>query len=106
MENDKNTICYRPGGVIACPLMQVTGSLALKDNSEIGAVVLDWYSISCICTSIFQLPAKEADPQLAMGPSPQCVLVQVGQICWCGWDYVLGLLSETSSLGPVDAVIL
>ena len=57
------------GGVVACPVVQTYGSLALKDNSEVGEAVLDRCSIFCVCTSAFLLPAKEADPQLAKGPS-------------------------------------
>ena len=49
--------------------MQVYGSLVLEDNSEVGKAVLGRRSISCVCTSAFLLPTKEADPQLAMGPS-------------------------------------
>ena len=42
--------------------------LALEDNSEVGEVVPGRCSISSVCTCVFLLPAKEADPQLAMGP--------------------------------------
>ena len=48
--------------------MQAYGSLALENNSEVGEAVLGRCSISCLYTSAFKLPAKEADPQLAMGP--------------------------------------
>ena len=55
--------------------MRVYGSLALEDNSEVGEEVLGRCRISCVCTSAFQLPAKEADPQLAMGPSGDDLLI-------------------------------
>ena len=40
--------------------MQVYGSLVLDDNSEVGDAVLGRCSISCVYTSAFYLPAKEA----------------------------------------------
>ena len=49
--------------------MQAYDSLALEDNSQFGEAVVGRYSIFCVCTSAFQLAAKEADPQLTMGPS-------------------------------------
>ena len=49
--------------------MQAYGSLAFKDNLEVGEVVLDRGSTSCVWISAFKLPVKEADPKLAMGPS-------------------------------------
>ena len=48
--------------------MQVYDSGALKDNLDVGKAALVRCSISCVCTSAFLLPVKEADPQLAMGP--------------------------------------
>ena len=39
------------GGVVAYPVMEEYGSLALEDNSEIGEAVQGRCSISCICTS-------------------------------------------------------
>ena len=59
------------GGVVAYPVKQVYGGLALEDNSKVSDAVLDRCSISCVCTSAFYLPAKEVDPdpKLAMGPS-------------------------------------
>ena len=60
-----DTPYIRIGGVVAYPVMQAYDSLALEDNGE---AVLGRCSISCVCTSAFKLPAKEADPQLAMGP--------------------------------------
>ena len=51
------------------PLIQAYGSLGLGDNSEVVEVVLGRCSLSCVCTRAFKHPAKEADPQLAMGPS-------------------------------------
>ena len=44
-------------------------TLAFKDNSEFDEAVLGRCSISCVCTCAFYHPAKEADPQLAMGSS-------------------------------------
>ena len=41
------------GMVVAYPVMQAYGSLALKDNSEVGEAVLGRCSRSCICTSAF-----------------------------------------------------
>ena len=55
--------------VIAYPVMQVYTIVALEDNSDVGKAGLGRCSVSCICTSAFKLPAMEADPQLAMGPS-------------------------------------
>ena len=42
-----------PGGVVAYPVMQKYGSLALEDNLEIGEVVQGRCSISCVCTRVF-----------------------------------------------------
>ena len=36
------------GGVVAYPVMQAYGSLALEDNSEVGEAVLGRCSISCV----------------------------------------------------------
>ena len=52
---------------VAYPVTQVYDSLALEDNLQVGEAMLVKCSISCFCTSIFQLPVKEADQHLAMG---------------------------------------
>ena len=41
------------GGVVAYPVMQTYGILALENNSKVGEAVLGRCSISCICTSAF-----------------------------------------------------
>ena len=38
-------------GVVAYPVMQAYGKLALEDNSEVGQAVLSRCSISCVGTS-------------------------------------------------------
>lgn len=43
-------------------VMQAFGSQALEDNLVAGKGMLDWCSISCVCTKI------PADPPLATGP--------------------------------------
>ena len=43
-------------------VMQAYGILALIYNLQVGVAVLGRRSSSCICTSAFLLPAKEADP--------------------------------------------
>ena len=63
------THIYRKSGVVAYPVMQVYGSLALEDNSEVGEVEQGRSSILCVCTSAFLPPDKEVEPQEhAMGP--------------------------------------
>ena len=70
-------------GVVAYPVLQAYGSLALKDISEAGGMVLDKCSISCICTSTFILPAraKECNRSFLLGEDlvifPTC---EVGQL--------------------------
>ena len=58
-------------------------ALLLKDNSEVGEAVL----VRC-STNAFYLPAKEADPQLAMGPSGRGIgdspyLLSRGRVVQC-----------------------
>ena len=55
------------GGVVAYPVMQAYGSLALEENSEVGKAVLDRHSTSISCPSGSQ--PKKADPKITMGPS-------------------------------------
>ena len=55
---NKNTFLPPPSvslgdGVVAYPVMQAYGSLALEDNLEVGEVVLGRCSISCVCASAF-----------------------------------------------------
>ena len=57
------------GVVVYSVMKEAYGRLALEDNSEVGEAVLGRCSISCVCTSAFYLPAKEADSQHVMGPS-------------------------------------
>ena len=57
------SIASTEGGVVAYPIQQAYGSPALEDNSEVGQAVLSRCSISCVCISAFQLPAKEANLQ-------------------------------------------
>ena len=57
------------GGVVAYPVMQAYGSLALVDNLEVVWAEAGCRFDSYACTSLLWLPIKETDPQLAMGPS-------------------------------------
>ena len=54
--------------VVVYSVMQAYVSPALENNSEVGERVQVRRSISCVCTSAFQLSTKEADSQLTMGP--------------------------------------
>ena len=50
--------------------MQAYGSLALKDNSEVGeAGCVIGSSISCACAGAFYFRAMKESQQIAMGPS-------------------------------------
>ena len=51
-EGDMHPSIFK-GGVVAYPVMQVYGSLALEANSEVGEAVVGRCSISCVCNSAF-----------------------------------------------------
>ena len=42
---------FKRGGVIVYLVMQVYVNLALEDKLKVGKMVLDRYSISCVCIS-------------------------------------------------------
>ena len=64
--------------MVGVVVMQTYGRQALEDKLDVGETVLDRWST---WASSFQLPAKEADPQFAIGPSN-------GRGVW--WSLLLG----------------
>ena len=82
LQQQREVDFYKKVGVVVYPVSQAYGSLALDDNSEVGEEVLGRCSISCVCTSAFYLPTKEADPLLVMDLviSPTCEVGVAGSI--------------------------